>query len=83
MLCFVYNIIIGKPILNFIRWRKCNEEKSCCLKEEMSVKWREIGQNVGIGDAILEGFWDGSCCDNQKCMNSVITEWNRKSSEEV
>ena len=59
---------------------KYNEVK---LKEEISVQWRRIGQNVGIGDAKLTGFEDKHQKDNEKCMDSVITEWISKTSEKV
>ena len=68
--------------LNLMKWRKNGEKKTCRLKEGMSEKWREIGQNVGISDAILGGYWT-SYHDNQECINSVITEWIRKTSVEV
>ena len=65
-----------------MKWRKNGKEKTCRLKDEMSKKWKRIGQNVGISDAILHGYWT-SYHDNQECINSVINEWISKTSEKV
>ena len=53
------------------------------LKEDMSVKWRQMGQNVGIGDAKLTGFDNKHHQDYEMCMDSVITEWINKTSDMV
>ena len=66
-----------------MEWRKNGKERKLCLKEEMSVKWKEMGQNLGIGDAKLEGFQGKHLGDIHKCMDSVITEWIRTTSDRV
>ena len=43
------------------------------------MKWKEIGQNVNISDAVLQGC-QGS---NIKCMDEVITKWKSKTHEKV
>ena len=53
------------------------------LKEDMSVKWRQMGQNVGISDAKLKEFADEHQKNNRNCMDSVITEWINKTSDMV
>ena len=66
-----------------MKWRApSGEEKVLRLKEEMSVKWRELGQNVGISDAKLTGFNREFQCSNEDCMNAVITEWMQKGSHQ-
>ena len=62
-----------------MKWRAPNgEEKVLRLNEKMSVKWRELGQNVGISDARLTGFRTFHSCSNEECMNSVTQEWIQK-----
>ena len=58
-------------------------EKNLSLKVEMSGKWREIGQNVEIGDAKLKNFASMHQGDNEMCMNNVITEWIDVTSKKV
>ena len=67
-----------------LRWRApSGEEKVLKLKEEMSVKWRELGQNVGISNAKLTGFQEFHLRSNIDCMDAVIIEWMQKGSQEV
>ena len=67
-----------------MEWRKKNGvKKTLRLKEMMSVKWKEMGQNLIITDAKLKGFEDKHRGDNEECMDSVITEWFSKTSEKV
>ena len=66
-----------------MKWRSpCGEEKVLRLKEEMSVKWRELGQNVGVSEAKLDGFRH-SHLDPEECMNAVIQAWIEKGSQKV
>ena len=70
--------------LNIMRWRApSDEEKVLKLKEEMSVEWWELGQNVGISDSNLTGFQQELHHSNKKCMNAVTLEWMQKGSQEV
>ena len=48
----------------------------------MSVKWRELGQNVGVSEANLAGF-RLSHLDPEECMNAVIQAWIDKGSQKV
>ena len=65
-----------------MKWRAPNgEEKVLKLKEEMSVKWRELGQNVGISDAKLTDFHENQH-SNVKCMDSVSQEWIKMGSHQ-
>ena len=73
--------IIGQSQLNCMEWRKSGNKKTRRLKEVMSKKWKEMGQNLKISDAKLTGFEDKHRGDNEKCMNSVITEWFEKTSD--
>ena len=67
--------------LNNIKWRApSGEENVLRLKEEMSVKWRELGQNVAISNAKLTGF---KCSDNVDYMDAVTVEWMQKGSQKV
>ena len=76
--------ITGQSQLNCMEWRKKNgDKKTLRLKEMMSVKWKEMGQNLIITDARLKGFEDKYWGDNEACMDSVITEWFSKTSEKV
>ena len=62
-----------------MKWRApSGEEKVLKLKEDMSVKWRELGQNVGISDAKLSGFQTFHHCSIEMCMDSVSQEWIKK-----
>ena len=62
-----------------MKWRAPNgEEKVLRLKGEMSVKWRELGQNVGISDARLTGIRIFHSDSNEECMNTVTQEWIQK-----
>ena len=70
--------------LNIMKWRApSGEEKVLRLKEEMSVKWRELGQNVGISNAKLTGFQEFHLRSIIDCMDAVIIEWMQKGSQEV
>ena len=48
----------------------------------MSVKWRELGQNVGVSEAKLAGF-RCSHLDPEECMNAVVQAWIEKGSQKV
>ena len=64
--------------LNIMKWRApSGEEKDLRLKEEMSIKWRELGQNVGISNAKLTGFREFQR-SNEDCMDAVTVEWMQK-----
>ena len=66
-----------------MKWMSpCGEEKVLRLKEEMSVKWRELGQNVGVSEAKLAGFRSAHL-DPEECMNAVIQAWIEKGSQKV
>ena len=66
-----------------MKWRSpCGEDLLLRLKEEMSVKWRELGQNVGVSNAKLAGFRH-SHLDPVECMNDVIQAWIEKGSQKV
>ena len=67
--------------LNIIKWRApSGEDKVLRLKQEMSAKWRTLGQNIGISDAELDGFEQSHLKSNEKCVNSVIQKWIEKGS---
>ena len=69
--------------LNIMKWRAPSGEKKVLrLKEEMSIKWRELGQNVGISDAKLTDFQDFFLRSNGKCMDSVSQKWIKKGSHQ-
>ena len=82
MLLFIEDVTSSK--LNIMKWRAhaSGEEKVLRLKEEMSVKWRELGQNVGISDAKLTDFQEFHLRSNGKCMDSVSQEWIKKGSHQ-
>ena len=65
--------------LNLMQWEKNHEVKNARLKEEMSIKWKEIGQNLDISDAVLCGY-QGHHLDG---MNMVITKWKDKAHKKV
>ena len=66
-----------------MKWKKNGDKETLRLKKEMSTKWKEIGQNLKMTDATLTGFEDKHRGHNEKCMDSVITEWFSKTSEKV
>ena len=67
-----------------MEWRRKNGNKDTLpLKEMMSVKWKKMGQNLKITDAKLKGFDDKHRGDKEECMDSVITEWFKKTSDKV
>ena len=70
---------ISQSKLNLIKWKKNGEEKKVHLKKEMSVKWKEMGQNINISDAVLQGY-EGN---NMERMNEVIIEWKSKGHKKV
>ena len=81
LLLFIEDATSGK--LNIMKWRApCGEEKVLRLKEEMSIKWRELGQNVGISDAKLTDFQEFHLRSNGMCMDSVSQEWIKKGSHQ-
>ena len=45
----------------------------------MSLKWKEIGENLDIDDAELLGYQG----DNIQRMGSVITKWKSKTHKKV
>ena len=45
------------------------------------MKWMEIGQNVSISDAVLQGYQGAG--DNIECMDKVITKWKSKGHKKV
>ena len=53
-MCITIDEEITHSKLNLVQWK--NNEKKVRLKEEMSVKWKEMGQNVSISDAVLQGY---------------------------
>ena len=53
------------------------------LLEEMSVKWQQVGDLLGMSSAKLEGIEKKELRDNEKCMRSVIIEWIRSYHTEV
>ena len=66
-----------------MKWRSSSgEEKVLRLKEEMSVKWRELGQNVGVSEAKLSGFRHSHLYP-EECVNAVIQAWIEKGSQKV
>ena len=70
--------------LNIVKWRApSGEENVLRLKEEMSVKWRELGQDLGISDAKLTGFYIEFRHSNLDCMNAVTLEWMQKASHQM
>ena len=71
--------------LNFITWgaRSGEEKKVLRLKQEMSVNWRMLGQNIGISDAELEGFWQFHFNSPIHCMDSIIQKWIQRGSLKV
>ena len=73
---------ISHSQLNIIKWRSPSGEEILRLKEEMSVKWRELGQNVGVSESKLAGFRH-SHLDPEECVNAVIQAWIEKGSQKV
>ena len=75
---------LSQPKLNIIKWRApCGEDKVLRLKQEMSVVWWTLGQNVGISNAELSGFQQFHQNSTGKCMDSVIQKWIEKGSPKV
>ena len=70
---------ITQSKLNCIQWKKSGEEKEVRLKIKMSLKWKEMGQNLDIDDAELLGYQG----DNIQRMDSVITKWKSKTHKKV
>ena len=75
---------LSQPKLNVIKWRApSGEDKVLRLKQEMSVVWWTLGQNVGISNAELSGFQQFHQNSTGKCMDSVIQKWIGKGSPKV
>ena len=82
--CCVYSLIyideeITHSKLNLIQWEKNHQVKNVCFKQQMSMKWKEMGKNLGISDAALREY-EGHHLDS---MNKVITKWKDKAHEKV
>ena len=74
---------ISSSKLNIIKWRTpSGEEKVLRLKKEMSVKWRELGQNVEVSDADLIGFRQ-SHLDLEDRMDAVTQKWIQNGSKNI
>ncbi len=58
--------------------------RSCelTLLEEMSVKWDQVGDLVGLSAAKLKSI-RSEFSNNEECMRSVATEWMQRDPEEV
>ena len=81
-ICALFIVIeekLSQSTLNIMKWHKSGKEEKVCLKEEMSGKWKVMGQNVGISNAKLDGFQG----DNTSRMDSVISEWISRTCEKV
>ena len=75
---------LSQDKLNIIKWRAASgEDKVLSLKQEMSVVWWTLGQNVGISNAELSGFQQFHQNSTGKCMDSVIQKWIEKGSPKV
>ena len=70
--------------LNIIKWRDENgADHKLRLLEEMSVKWKEWGETVGISAAKLDGFERQHHFSNKNCMSAAVREWLQMDSREV
>ena len=75
---------LSQAKLNIVKWRApSGEDKVLRLKQEMSVIWWTLGQNVGISNAELSGFQQFHQNSTGKCMDSVIQKWIGKGSPKV
>ena len=77
--CIIIDEELTQSKLNLIQWKKDGKKEKVRLKEEMSVKWKEMGQNVNISDAVLKGYRG----NNIECMDEVITKWKNKTHDKV
>ena len=70
--------------LSIIKWRDENGvDHKLRLLEEMSVKWKEWGETVGISAAKLDGFERQYHFSNKDCMSAAVREWLQMDSREV
>ena len=82
--CLFLEKELSQPKLNIIKWRApSGEDKVLRLKQEMSVVWWTLGQNIGISNAELSGFQQFHQNSTGKCMDSVIQKWIEKGSPKV
>ena len=70
--------------LSIIKWRDENgADHKLRLLQEMSVKWKEWGETVGISAAKLDGFERQYHFSNKDCMGAAAREWLQIDSREV
>ena len=78
----------GKEIspqgMTLLKWTDSSgQSQELRLEHQMSSKWTEIGQLLGIGWEEL-GIWEGSCNHNSiECLRQVIRTWMQRNSEKV
>ena len=62
--------------MNVIKWKDANGE-TCRfhLIDEISYKWREIGEIVGISHSVLESIAEKKRDDLKECCQAVLSQW--------
>ena len=59
-----------------IKWRDLSEEtQRLHLLDEISYKWREIGEIVGMSHSVLETTMEKKNNDPKECCRAVLSQW--------
>ena len=82
------SISIGKNIslsgMMLLRWTdRSGESQVLRLQQQMSLRWREMGQLLDISGAELDGWETGHLRDPSRCLNNVIQVWMQRNSKKV
>ena len=82
------SVSIGKKIsmsgMMLLRWTdRSGQSQVLRLQQEMSPRWREMGQLLDISGAQLDGWETMHQKDQSRCLNSVIQVWMQRNSRNV
>ena len=67
-----------------LRWTASSGQSQVLrLQQEMSPKWRDIGQLLCISGAQLDGWEEMYQRDPIRCIDRVVQTWMQRSSEQV
>ena len=71
-ICLEYNVDITNAYLGRMEWIEDGQEKVVRIYNESKNMWRQIGENLGINDADLNGF-EELVLDNR--VRKVLGKW--------
>ena len=75
---------ISESRMMLLRWTASSGQSQVLrLQQEMSPKWRDIGQLLCISGAQLDGWKVMYHHDSIRCIDRVVQTWMQRNSEQV